>query len=145
MFMTVVLVADGDAAFVKEMTTELSQHDITVAKAQSEVGVLERLSGKPDVDVVLLGTSLPNSSSLDVLKKMKQLSPLSQVILVCDADSMKSGIEGMKLGAFDCILKPVDFDALLPKILDANEKKNLAERKIIEARARLIGLRRGND
>ena len=44
--------------------------------------------------------------------------------------SMEVAIEGMELGAFDYLMKPVDFDELLYKLQDANKKKVIQEEKI---------------
>jgi FixJ family two-component response regulator len=50
--------------------------------------------------------------------------------------SVESGIEGMKLGAFDYIMKPADFDPLMEKMRQAYEKKATHEDKIRQATIR---------
>jgi DNA-binding NtrC family response regulator len=47
--------------------------------------------------------------------------------------SLESGIEGMKLGAFDYIMKPTDIEDLVKKIYQAYEKKTAHEGKIRSA------------
>jgi len=55
------------------------------------------------------------------------------VILLTGHGTMESSIDGMKLGAFDYILKPANFDALLEKIQQAYEKKATHDEKIRQA------------
>jgi len=52
------------------------------------------------------------------------------VILLTGHASMEASLEGMKLGAFDYLLKPVNIDELVYKIEDAHRKKELQEEKI---------------
>ena len=53
-------------------------------------------------------------------------------------------VEGMKHGAYDYLMKPCDLDVLMAKLNAAAVKKREHEAKILEARATLIGLRRGD-
>jgi DNA-binding NtrC family response regulator len=52
------------------------------------------------------------------------------VILLTGHANLEASLEGMKLGAFDYLLKPVNIDELVYKIEDANRKKELQEEKI---------------
>ena len=58
--------------------------------------------------------------------------------------TVESAIDGMKKGAFDYLMKPCEVDDLLEKLNEANDKKREREDKILEARASLISLRRGD-
>ena len=52
--------------------------------------------------------------------------------------SAETAVEGMKLGAFDYLLKPADFDQLLDKLEGARKKKDEQEERIRKAEARLL-------
>jgi FixJ family two-component response regulator len=56
--------------------------------------------------------------------------------------TVETGIEGMKLGAFDYLMKPWDMDVLMDKLKEAVAKKRRHEEKIIEARMKEITSRR---
>jgi DNA-binding NtrC family response regulator len=56
--------------------------------------------------------------------------------------TVESAIEGMKLGAFDYLLKPCDMDHLLEKVSEAAAKKRQHEEKITNARIKEITARR---
>jgi DNA-binding NtrC family response regulator len=55
--------------------------------------------------------------------------------------TVESAIEGMKLGAYDYLMKPCDIDLLLAKVQEAKTKKNAHEDKILQARIREITTR----
>ena len=56
--------------------------------------------------------------------------------------TVETAIEGMKLGAFDYLMKPCDIDLLLTKVQQAASRKRGQEEKIIEARMKEITSRR---
>jgi DNA-binding NtrC family response regulator len=56
--------------------------------------------------------------------------------------TVETGIEGMKLGAFDYLMKPCDIENLLVKVKESAAKKRRHENKIIEARLKEITSRR---
>ena len=64
------------------------------------------------VDVVLLDLRLPGSSGLEVLREIKHLRPETVVIVMTGFASVQSAVQAMKLGAYDYITKPFNFDEL---------------------------------
>ena len=58
--------------------------------------------------------------------------------------TVESAIDGMKLGAYDYLMKPSDMDVLMEKLNAAKTKKSQHEQKIITAQAQHIALRRGD-
>ncbi len=82
------------------------------------------------VDVVLLDVRMTGMDGIQVLRRIKTEFPLIEVIMLTGHASAEAAIEGMELGAFDYLMKPVDFDELLYKIQDAYKKKVIQEEKI---------------
>ncbi len=78
-------------------------------------------------DVVVLDVKMPGMDGIETIREMKKKNPLTEVILLTGHASMESGIEGMKLGAFDYVMKPVNIDELLEKIRQAYERKRVQE------------------
>jgi DNA-binding NtrC family response regulator len=64
------------------------------------------------------------------LREIKARQPLVEVIMLTGHASVEAAIDGMESGAFDYLMKPVEFDELLYKIQDAHRKKSLQEAKI---------------
>ena len=61
---------------------------------------------------------------IEALKEMKKIQPRAEVLLLTGHASVETSIEGMKLGAFDYLLKPVKLEDLLLKLAEAFEKKD---------------------
>src|SRR5271167_1335963 len=64
------------------------------------------------VDVVLLDLRLPGSSGLEVLREIKRRRPETLVIVMTGFATVQSAVQAMKLGAYDYITKPFNFDEL---------------------------------
>ena len=82
---------------------------------------LDRL-GEDSFDVIIMDVSMPGLDGLECMAEMKKIQPELEVIILTGHASLNVGISGMKKGAFDYCLKPVDFDELLEKIILAREK-----------------------
>ncbi len=82
---------------------------------------LDRL-GQDSFDVVIMDVSMPGLDGLQCMAEMKKVHQELEVIILTGHASLNVGISGMKKGAFDYCLKPVDFDELLEKIVLAKEK-----------------------
>jgi len=82
------------------------------------------------VDVVVLDVRMPGMDGIEVLREIKKRYPLIEVIMLTGHASMEVAIQGMDLGAFDYLMKPMDIDELLYKVQDACQSKELQEKKI---------------
>jgi DNA-binding NtrC family response regulator len=80
-----------------------------------------------EFDVVVLDVRMPGMDGLEVLREVKNRWPFVEVILLTGHGSVESGIEGMRLGAFDYVMKPADLEVLIEKIHQARERKILRE------------------
>lgn len=127
-----VLVVDDEADFLKTLVNRLSKRNLKVSGAASGEEALGLLDKEP-FDVVILDVKMPGMDGVDVLQEMKRKWPLLEVIMLTGHASVESGIEGMKRGAFDYIMKPTDIDDLMDKMRKAFEKKSNHEEKIRQA------------
>jgi DNA-binding NtrC family response regulator len=82
------------------------------------------------VDTVVLDVRMPGMDGIEVLREIKRLYPLTEVIMLSGHACLEAARQGMELGAFDYLMKPVDFDELLYKLEDATKKKALQQEKI---------------
>lgn len=141
-----VLLVDDEVVFVETLVKRLKKRDVRVDFAHSGQEALDKLdaSGPPNFDVVILDVKMPGMDGLETLARIKEEHPLIEVIMLTGHATVESAIEGMKKGAFDYLMKPCEVDVLLGKLNEATDKKREHEEKILEARASLISLRRGD-
>jgi DNA-binding NtrC family response regulator len=143
MNLAVVLLVDDEVPFVETMTKRLSKRNLSVLSANSGQAALQVLDKDKTVDVVVLDVKMPGMDGIDALREIKKLHPLVEVVMLTGHATVESAIEGMKLGAFDYLMKPCDIDQLLAKVQEAKTKKNAHEEKIVQARIKEITLRHG--
>jgi len=124
-----VLLVDDEVEFVQTVAKRLARRRLNVEAAHSGTEALEWLAATA-ADVVVLDVKMPGMSGLDTLREIKGRHPLVEVIMLTGNASVEVAIEGMELGAFDYLMKPVEFDELLYKIQDAQKKKSIQEAKI---------------
>ena len=141
-----VLVVDDEVQFVETLVKRLAKRGVKVGAAHSGQQALDVLagSGATRTDVVILDVKMPGMDGLETLAAIKEQHPLVEVIMLTGHATVESAIEGMKRGAFDYLMKPCDLEVLMTKLNQAAVKKREHETKILEARATLISLRRGD-
>jgi len=141
-----VLVVDDEVAFVEALSRRLAKRGVNVSSAFSGGAALECLAGRgaTKTDVVILDVKMPGMDGLETLAVIKEKHPLVEVIMLTGHATVESAIEGMKRGAYDYLMKPCDLDVLMEKLNAAAIRKREHEAKILEARATLISLRRGD-
>ena len=130
-----VLVVDDEDDFRETFIERLQMRELNVTGAESGEKALEILDNFL-FDVVILDVKMPGMDGVETLKEMKKKRPLMEVIMLTGHSTVESAIDGLKLGAFDYIMKPADFDELLEKMTLAYEKKKAHEMKIQESRLR---------
>ncbi len=119
-----VLVIETDESFRKLISERLRQERCKAYEACQETEARNMVL-KKDFDVVLLGFTGDRQLALALLRTIKEMRPLVEVILLSSSEdhSLAASIEGMKLGAFDEILVPFDVETLLRRIQEACRRK----------------------
>ncbi|HDG97014.1 MAG TPA: response regulator [Desulfobacterales bacterium] len=129
-----VLVVDDEEDFVEATVKRLNKRGIDAEGVFSGEQALE-LMKKKRFDVVLLDIKMPRGmDGIETLREMKKIAPLTEVILLTGHASVESSIEGLKLGAFDYLLKPMKLEDLITKLAEAFEKKDKQDQKIRSAK-----------
>jgi DNA-binding NtrC family response regulator len=143
MMETKLLLVDDEEAFVNALTKRLSVRDIAVVSAFSGEAGLDQLNQDPLIDVVLLDVKMPGMDGIDTLREIKRLHPIVEVIMLTGHATLESAIEGMKLGAFDYLMKPCDLEELIGKVEEAKLKRRAHQAKILEASGKELRAKRG--
>jgi two-component system OmpR family response regulator len=133
-----VLVVDDETDFLETIVNRLLKRKIEATGVLSGEAALALMKEKK-FDVVLLDIKMPGGmDGIEILREIKKIQPLTEVILLTGHASVETSIEGMKSGAFDYLIKPVKFAELLEKLITAFEKKNAQEQKI--RGAKILGI-----
>jgi DNA-binding NtrC family response regulator len=137
-----VLLVDDEAPFVEALTRRLSKRELDITAAHDGTQALEKLAQSRMLEVVVLDVKMPGMDGIETLRQIKMAHPLIEVIMLTGHATVESAIEGMKLGAFDYLMKPCDIDELVAKVEQAAARKQVQEEKITLARIKEIAARR---
>lgn len=113
-----VLLVDDEEEFVTTLAERLEIRDIPTLVATDGEQALQFME-RDQPPVVVLDVMMPGLGGLDVLQRIKRKHPDTQIILLTGHGSTKDGIKGMRLGAFDYIMKPVQIEDLINKMNEA--------------------------
>ncbi len=124
-----VLVVDDEEAIRTAVAEYLKEDGFSrVDTARDGQEALDRFEDTR-YDVVIVDIAMPKRHGIDVLRRVKTLSPETQVIIITGRAGKDSAIAALRLGAFDYIEKPFDFAALLQSVVNGLKKKRLLEKE----------------
>ncbi len=140
---TRILLVDDEKDFVEMLSLRLEDIGERVSPAYSGRECLQVLE-KKEIDVVILDILMPGMDGIATLKEIKRKHPLVEVVMLTGHGTTESAVEGMKLGAFDYLLKPARFEELTAKLEAARRRKDEQEERIRQAEAKLLVRRSGD-
>ena len=123
------LFVDDETEYLATAIKRMKKRGIDVMGVSSGEEALATLAGQK-MDVVVMDMRMPGMDGIQALREIKQHYPLVEVIMLTGHASMEAAIQGMELGAFDYLMKPIDIDELIYKIQDAFQKRQLQIKKI---------------
>ena len=122
-----VLVIDDDPLIRKTLSSYLSKKGFeAVAAENGEEGLQKYEEHIPDL--VILDIRLPDVDGLEVLGRIREKNPNASIIIMTAYDDMKTTIEAIKLGAFEYLVKPLDYVELDLTIDKAFQIKSLEDK-----------------
>ena len=134
---TRVMIVDDEQEFVDSLAERLTIRDYDVQTANSGAEAIETLKHY-NMDVVILDVLMPGMDGVQTLREIKNLKPLTEVVMLTGHATVETAIEGMKLGALEYLMKPTETDELVDKINMAQRRKSEQEERIREAKVREI-------
>ncbi|OPX41411.1 MAG: hybrid sensor histidine kinase/response regulator [Desulfobacteraceae bacterium 4484_190.3] len=126
-----LLLVDDETDFRQTIAKRLTKRGFVPDQAKDGKECLSILEKKP-VDLVVLDVKMPGMSGIEVLNRIQKKYPKTEVILLTGHATTSDGVEGMKLGAFDYLSKPIELEQLLGKIRQVKEKIEREEEKLKE-------------
>src|SRR6185369_2155752 len=121
-----VLVIDDEEQMLDSLRLNLQQTGYSVTTASSGAEGIA-LYDAGDFNLVLCDLQLPDIPGLEVLRRLKEKDPATEVIIISAYGSIENAVEATKGGAFHFVEKPFEFDELQLLIDRAIERQELIE------------------
>ena len=117
-----VLLVDDEQEFVRALAKRLNARGLNVEFTGDGESAIEKIKHS-DYDVIVLDLAMPGIDGLETLKRLKEVDPDLQILLLSGHGTIKSGVDAMKGGAIDFLEKPAEFPELLAKIREASARR----------------------
>jgi DNA-binding response OmpR family regulator len=116
-----VLIVDDEEELVATIAERLQIRGIQAQTANDGETALKMIESNPP-QVIVLDVMMPGMGGIEILQKMNAQNLQIPVILLTGYGSTEQGMEGLKYGAFDYLMKPCDLNVLINKIQEAAKK-----------------------
>jgi DNA-binding NtrC family response regulator len=124
-----ILLIEDEELSRESLTRLLKNADYAVKGAESGEKAMQLLA-VDKFDIIVADLFLPDSNGIEILKKVKESSPQTEVILITGHASAETAVKAMKEGAFDYITKPLNFEELQIILAKAIEKHQLLNENV---------------
>ena len=123
-----LLLVDDEVEFLEPMEVRLTRRQVSCSLAQTGEEALRLLSQKR-FDCAVVDVKMPGMDGLELLRRIRKDYPDTAVILLTGHASVELGVQGIELGAFEYLMKPVELDELLDTVRRAVSDKTPAQDK----------------
>jgi two-component system, NtrC family, response regulator AtoC len=131
-----ILIIDDNRKLCESLARSFQDRDYDTCWAVTREEALDLFSSRP-VSAALLDVRFGKETGLDVLRCLKERKPHVPVIMITAYGTVETAVESLKMGAFDYIQKPIQFERLLKQVENAVrdsclESENLALRGLLD-------------
>lgn len=120
-----ILVVDDEKIIRESLSFILEKEGYEVSGAPNGAEALKQLKQKR-VDIVLTDLEMPEMKGIELLEKVTRQFPETFVMIITAYGSLDTAISALRQGAYDYILKPIEFDDLLHRVRKLIEHRRLA-------------------
>lgn len=125
-----ILIADDEQIIRESLSFVLKKEGYDVEEAANGMEALRKHEQKP-FDIVITDIEMPELRGIELLERITQRSPRTFVMIITAFASIETAIQALRKGAYDYILKPVEFDDLLHRLKKLVEHRELASENIL--------------
>ncbi|OCB77005.1 sigma-54-dependent Fis family transcriptional regulator [Flavobacterium piscis] len=122
-----ILIIDDEEKLRSLLARIIKSEGFEVFEAKDLKSGFKKLE-QTEIDVVLCDVKLPDGNGVDFLQNIKSSFPLVEVVLLTAFGNIPDGVQAMKNGAFDYIVKGDDNDKIIPLLYKAVEKVQLQKK-----------------
>ena len=124
-----VLVAEDEEITLKHLVASLQKEGYGVTATSNGLDASKRIESD-SFDLVIADIKMPGMTGIELLERVKERSPDTDVIIITGFGSIGSAIEAMKKGASEYVTKPFDLDELLLKVRKLSDRRALIRENI---------------
>lgn len=121
-----ILIVEDEKSMREILKILLEEENYTVSTVAEGLEGLSSIE-KDIFDLVVTDMKMPGADGFEVLRKVKEISPSTMVIMITAFGTTETAIQAMKLGAYDYIHKPFNIEEIRLTVKKAIEKKRLSE------------------
>jgi len=125
----VVLIVDDNLRIFESLKPNFSHMGYRALHAVDTESAIDAVTHF-EIDVVLMDIMLGDKSGIDILKKLKEIQETLPIIMITGFASVDTAVESMKLGAYDYVTKPLEFERLFKIVENASRMKHLEAENI---------------
>jgi len=122
---TSVLIVDDEMAIRNSIQIVLDDEGYKTDTAGDGESALEKIK-ETNYDIVITDIKMPNMDGMELLKQANKISPESFFIIMTAYASVKTAISAIREGAYDYLMKPIEFDDLLLRLKRLSKFKKLS-------------------
>ncbi|HSO20235.1 MAG TPA: sigma-54 dependent transcriptional regulator, partial [Desulfosarcina sp.] len=129
-----ILIVDDDPGHLTTLKTITRSWGYAVESAEDGDTALQQVTAEP-FDLVLMDVRMARLSGIEALAQIKAYNPAIPVIIMTAYSSVESAVDALKAGAYDYLIKPLDFEVLKLTLERAGEHAGLkAENELLKKR-----------
>jgi DNA-binding NtrC family response regulator len=110
-----ILIVDDESTIRETLSLVLKEETYECDLAENGAEGLKRVKEK-NFDLIITDLKMPEMGGLELMEKVKTISPKTSVMIITAYASLESAIQALRLGAYDYIIKPLDFDDVILRI-----------------------------
>ena len=110
-----ILIVDDEPTIRETLSLVLKEEKYECDLAENGAEGLKRVKEK-NFDLIITDLKMPEMGGIELLEKVKTISPKTSVMIITAYASLESAIQALRLGAYDYIIKPLDFDDVILRI-----------------------------
>jgi len=138
-----ILIVDDEVSILNSLSSILEDEGYDVSVAKSGVEALKLCATSPP-ELMMLDIWMPEMDGLETLRRLRELVPNTQVMMMSGHGSIETAVKAIKLGAYDYIEKPLSLENVTLRVkhaLDQHrlEQENRTLRTKVERKFELIG------
>ena len=119
-----ILIVDDEPTIRETLSLVLREENYQCELAENGAEGLNRVKEK-NFDLIITDLKMPEMGGLELMEKVKTISPKTSVIIITAYASLESAIQALQFGAYDYIIKPLDFDDVILRINRLMEHREL--------------------